>query len=175
MARRAKKARRKAAKEEAPSKIPITVKVNGVICTAEVEPRMLLVHFIRDVLNLTGTHWGCDTGNCGACTVIMNGKSVKSCNLFAVQADGAEILTVEGLSGDGELHPVQKAFWENHALQCGFCTPGFIMQAYWLLQQNPNPSEEEVRKGLAGNLCRCTGYQNIIKAVMAAAEEMRGR
>ncbi len=153
----------------------ISVKVNGVQYSAEVEPRMLLVHFIRDVLGLTGTHVGCDTGNCGACTVIMDGKSVKSCNIFAVQADGAEILTVEGLARDGELHPVQQAFWEHHGLQCGFCTPGMLMQAYWLLSQNPSPTEEDVRRGLSGNLCRCTGYQKIVEAVLAAAEQMRGQ
>ncbi len=153
--------------------VEITVRVNGRDVTRAVEPRKLLVNFIRDDLGLTGTHWGCDTGNCGACTVIMNGKSVKSCNVLAVQADGAELLTIEGLAGDGKLHLIQEAFWENHALQCGFCTPGVIMQAFWLLRQNPNPSPEEVRKMLAGNLCRCTGYQNIVKAVLAAAAKMR--
>lgn len=152
----------------------IRVRVNGVEHEAEVEPRLLLVHFLRDVLGLTGTHVGCDTSNCGACTVIMNGKSVKSCTLFAVQADGADILTIEGLAKGGELHPIQRAFWEHHGLQCGFCTPGFIMQAYWLLKEKPNPTEEEVRWGISGNLCRCTGYQNIVKAILAAAREMRG-
>jgi carbon-monoxide dehydrogenase small subunit len=151
----------------------IRVRVNGVEHEAEVEPRLLLVHFIRDVLGLTGTHVGCDTTNCGACTVIVNGKSVKSCTMFAMQADGAEILTIEGLAKDGELHPIQRAFWENHALQCGFCTPGLIMQAYWLLRENPSPTEEQIRWGISGNLCRCTGYQNIVKAIMAAAKEMR--
>jgi aerobic-type carbon monoxide dehydrogenase small subunit (CoxS/CutS family) len=151
----------------------ITLKVNGKMVTRTVEPRKLLVNFIRQDLGLTGTHWGCDTGNCGACTVILNGKAVRSCNLLAVQADGGELLTVEGLAKDGELHPIQQAFWENHGLQCGFCTPGFIMQTYWLLSQNPNPTREDVRKMLAGNICRCTGYQNIIKAVLAAAEKMR--
>ena len=153
--------------------VRVSMTVNGVTCSAEVEPRMLLVHFLRDVLGLTGTHWGCDTGNCGACTVIMNGKSVKSCNVFAVQADGAEILTVEGLAKNGYLHPIQEAFWENHGLQCGFCTPGFIMQSYWLLQQNPRPTEDEIRLGISGNICRCTGYQNIVKAILAAAEKMK--
>jgi carbon-monoxide dehydrogenase small subunit len=151
----------------------IKVNVNGIDYEHDVEPRLLLVHFIRDVLGLTGTHVGCDTSNCGACTIILNGKSVKSCTMFAVQANGAKILTIEGLAKNGEFHPIQKAFWENHALQCGFCTPGFIMQAYWLLQENPNPTEEEIRKGISGNLCRCTGYQNIIKAIMAAAKEMK--
>jgi len=169
-----KAARRKAVAVEQPQRVRVAMTVNGVMCSAEVEPRMLLVHFIRDVLGLTGTHWGCDTGNCGACTIIMNGKSVKSCNIFAVQADGAEIITVEGLAKNGQLHPIQEAFWENHGLQCGFCTPGFIMQAYWLLQQNPNPTEEEVRRGISGNICRCTGYQNIVKSILAAAEKMRG-
>jgi len=148
---------------------------NGKVYTADVEPRLLLVHFIRDVAGLTGTHIGCDTSNCGACTVLLNGKSLKSCTMFAVQANGAEILTIEGLAKDGELHPIQKAFWENHGLQCGYCTPGMIMQAYWLLQNNPNPTEEDVRKGISGNLCRCTGYQNIVKSILAAAKEMRGR
>ncbi len=151
----------------------ITLTVNGKRVSCPVEPRKLLVNFIRQDLGLTGTHWGCDTGNCGACTVILNGKSVKSCNILAVQADGGELLTIEGLAENGELHPIQKAFWENHALQCGFCTPGFIMQAYWLLKQNPNPTGEVVRNMLSGNICRCTGYQNIIKAVLAAAKEMR--
>jgi carbon-monoxide dehydrogenase small subunit len=153
----------------------VRVRVNGVEYTKEVEPRLLLVDFIRDHLGLTGTHIGCDTSNCGACTVIMNGRSVKSCTKFAVEADGGEILTIEGLASDGNLHPLQKAFWENHALQCGYCTPGFIMQAYWFLKQNPAPTEEEIRAGLSGNLCRCTGYQNIIKAVKAASEELRAK
>jgi carbon-monoxide dehydrogenase small subunit len=155
------------------TKSRIQLRVNGVQRSVEVEPRMLLVHLIREELGLTGTHVGCDTSNCGACTVLLNGKSVKSCTVFAVQANGAEITTIEGLAKDGELHPIQKAFWENHALQCGYCTPGFIMQAFWLLSSNPDPTEEEVRSGLSGNLCRCTGYQNIIKAVLSAAKEMR--
>jgi len=154
-------------------KVQIKVVVNGVEHHSEVEPRLLLVHYLRETLGLTGTHVGCDTTNCGACTIILNGKSVKSCTMFAVQADGADILTIEGLAKEGELHPIQKAFWENHGLQCGFCTPGFIMQAYWLLKENPNPTEEQIRWGISGNLCRCTGYQNIVKAIMAAAKEMR--
>lgn len=166
-------ARKKQLLETAETHVSVSMKVNGVPCSAKIEPRTLLVHFLRDVLGLTGTHWGCDTGNCGACTVIMNGKSVKSCNIFAVQADGAEIITIEGLAKDGQLHPIQEAFWENHGLQCGFCTPGFIIQAYWLLQQNPNPTEEEVRRGISGNICRCTGYQNIVKAILTAAEKMK--
>ncbi|PSO04179.1 carbon monoxide dehydrogenase [Candidatus Marsarchaeota G2 archaeon ECH_B_SAG-G16] len=156
-------------------KVSVSIKINGKVYTADVEPRLLLVHFIRDVAGLTGTHIGCDTSNCGACTVLLNGKSLKSCTMFAVQANGAEILTIEGLAKDGELNPIQKAFWENHGLQCGYCTPGMIMQAYWLLQNNPNPTEEDVRKGISGNLCRCTGYQNIVKSILAAAKEMRGR
>jgi len=134
---------------------------------------MLLVHYLRDVLNLTGTHIGCDTSQCGACTILMNGKAVKSCTVFAVQADGAEITTIEGLARDGQLHPVQEGFWEMHGLQCGYCTPGMIMTAVDLLQRIPNPSEEQIRHYLEGNLCRCTGYQNIVRAVQYAAEKMR--
>ena len=151
----------------------VRVKINGVDYEKAVEPRLLLVHFIRDVVELTGTHVGCETSNCGACTILFNGKSVKSCTMFAVQANGAKIETIEGLAKGGQLHPIQNAFWENHGLQCGFCTPGMIMQAYWLLKENPNPTEDEIKMGLTGNLCRCTGYQNIIKSVKAAAEEMR--
>jgi len=154
-------------------KIPIQVTVNGRTYTAEVEPRLLLVHFIRDVLNLTGTHIGCDTTSCGACTVIWNGRPVKSCTVFAVQADGTEILTVEGLEQDGQLHPVQEGFWEEHGLQCGFCTPGMMMTAVAFLQENPDPTEEEIRKAISGNLCRCTGYVNIVKAIQYAARKMR--
>lgn len=154
-------------------KVKIRVKVNNVWYEREVEPRMLLVHFLRDELGLTGTKIGCDTSTCGACTVIMNGKSVKSCTVLAVQADGAEILTIEGLSRDGKLHPIQEAFKENYALQCGYCTPGMIMQTYYLLKDNPSPSEEEIRDGLHGNICRCTGYQNIIKAVKDASQRLR--
>lgn len=152
----------------------VRVNINGVDYERAVEPRLLLVHFIRDVAELTGTHVGCETSNCGACTVLLNGTSVKSCTMFAVQANGAKIETIEGLAKDGELHPIQNAFWENHGLQCGFCTPGMIMQAYWLLRENPNPTDDEIKMGLTGNLCRCTGYQNIIKSVRAAAKEMRG-
>jgi carbon-monoxide dehydrogenase small subunit len=151
----------------------ITVTVNGVTYTHDVEPRLLLVHYLRDVLNLTGTHIGCDTSQCGACTVLMNGKAVKSCTIFAVQADGAEITTIEGLASDGQLHPVQEGFWEKHGLQCGYCTPGMIMTAVDFLQRNPNPTEEEIRHAIEGNLCRCTGYQNIVRAIQYAAEKMR--
>ena len=150
----------------------ISVTVNGTTHTSEVEPRLLLVEYLRDVLNLTGTHVGCDTSNCGACTVSLNGAAVKSCTIFAVQADGGEVTTIEGLASDGELHPLQEGFWEMHGLQCGFCTPGMIMSANDLLQKNPNPSESEIRHGLAGNFCRCTGYHNIVKAVQYAADKM---
>jgi carbon-monoxide dehydrogenase small subunit len=149
--------------------VRVRVNVNGETRENEVEPRMLLVHYLRDVLGLTGTHVGCDTSNCGACTVHLNGASVKSCTVLAVQADGGEVTTIEGLAHDGQLHPMQEAFWANHGLQCGYCTPGMIMSATDLLNRNPNPSEEEVRKGLEGNLCRCTGYHNIVKAVLDAA------
>jgi carbon-monoxide dehydrogenase small subunit len=149
------------------------VTVNAERHTAEVEPRLLLVHFLRETLGLTGTHVGCDTSNCGACTVHLNGEAVKSCTVLAVQADGAEVSTIEGLGSEEALHPVQEAFWAHHGLQCGYCTPGMIMAATDLLQRNPDPSEQEVREALAGNLCRCTGYHNIVKAVMAAAPELR--
>ena len=152
----------------------ISATVNGRTYKNEVEPRTLLVHYLRDQLNLTGTHVGCDTSQCGACTVLMNGISVKSCTVLAAQADGAEITTIEGLAKGAQLHPIQEGFWEKHGLQCGFCTPGMIMSAYDLLQNNPNPSEEEIRHGLEGNLCRCTGYHNIVKAVQYAAAKMRG-
>ena len=151
----------------------ISITVNGTVHEAEVEPRLLLVHFIREVLSLTGTHIGCDTTNCGACTVLLAGRPVKSCTLFAVQADGREVMTVEGLARDGQLHPVQEGFHEKHGLQCGFCTPGMMMTAYALLQWNPNPTEEEIRWGISGNLCRCTGYVNIVEAIRYAAEKMR--
>ncbi len=154
--------------------VKVRVKVNGVWYERYVEPRKLLVDFLREDLGLTSVHIGCDTGHCGACTVIMNGKSVKSCMVLAVQADGAEILTLEGLAKDGKLHPIQEAFWEKHALQCGYCTSGMIMETYYLLSQNPNPTEDEIRRGLSGNLCRCTGYQNIIEAVKLAAQKLRG-
>jgi len=150
----------------------VRVKVNGKERQAEVEPRLLLVHFIREVLELTGTHIGCDTSHCGACTVLLNGKTVKSCTLFAVQADGGEILTVEGLIKDGQLHPLQEGFKEEHGLQCGFCTPGMLLSSYSLLQHNPNPSEQDIRWGISGNLCRCTGYQNIVRAVQFAAGKL---
>jgi carbon-monoxide dehydrogenase small subunit len=149
--------------------VRVRVNVNGETRESEVEPRLLLVHYLRHTLGLTGTNVGCDTSNCGACTVHLNGESVKSCTVLAVQADGAQVRTIEGMSTDGELHPLQEAFWANHGLQCGFCTPGMIMAAADLLERNPNPTEEEVRKGLEGNLCRCTGYHNIVKSVMAAA------
>ena len=151
----------------------VRVNINGVDYERAVEPRLLLVHFIRDAAELTGTHVGCETSNCGACTIVFNGESVKSCTMFAVQANGAKIETIEGLAKDGELHPIQNAFWENHGLQCGFCTPGMIMQAYWFLKENPNPTDDEIKMALTGNLCRCTGYQNIIKSVKAAAQAMR--
>lgn len=152
----------------------ITVDVDGTKYTDEVEPRLLLVHYLRDQLGKVGTVIGCETSNCGACTVHLNGRSVKSCSVLAVQADGAEVTTVEGLAeADGTLHPVQKAFHECHALQCGYCTPGMIMASVDLLSENPDPDERQVREGLEGNLCRCTGYQNIVKAVQQAAGEMR--
>jgi carbon-monoxide dehydrogenase small subunit len=151
----------------------ISITVNGTVHASEVEPRLLLAHYLREVLDLTGTHVGCDTTSCGACTVILNGAAVKSCTLFAVQADGGEIMTIEGLANNGELHPLQEGFWEKHGLQCGYCTPGMIMSAYDLLQRNPDPSEQEIRSGLSGNLCRCTGYHNIVKSVQFAAEKMR--
>jgi carbon-monoxide dehydrogenase small subunit len=138
----------------------------------EVEPRLLLVHFIREKLGLTGTHVGCDTSNCGACTVVLDGRSVKSCTVFAVQADGAELLTVEGLLRDGKLHPLQEGFKQEHGLQCGFCTPGMLMSSYALLQRNSQPTEQDIRWGISGNLCRCTGYQNIVKAVQYAAGKL---
>ena len=152
----------------------ISLTVNGKPQGGEVEPRLLLVHYLRDKLGLTGTHIGCDTSQCGACTVILNGRAVKSCTVFAVQADGAEIMTIEGLAQDGQLHPIQEGFWEEHGLQCGFCTPGMIMSAYDLLSHNPNPSEEEIRHALHGNLCRCTGYQHIVKSIQYAARKMSG-
>lgn len=152
----------------------INVTVNGRQYSSDVEPRMLLVHYLRDVLGLTGTHIGCETGVCGACTVLLNGEAVKSCMLFAVQVDGQEITTIEGISQDGQLHPVQQGFWEKHGLQCGYCTPGMILASIQLLKRNPNPTEEEIRHALVGNLCRCTGYQQIVEAVQWAAQKMRG-
>lgn len=150
----------------------ITVMVNGKQYTSEVEPRTLLVHYLRDTLDLTGTHVGCNTSQCGACIVHLNGEAVKSCTVLAVQADGCEVTTIEGLAPEGSLHPIQEAFWEKHGLQCGFCTPGMIMASYQLLKHNPHPTEAEIRKGLEGNICRCTGYQNIVSAVQEAAEKM---
>ncbi len=151
----------------------ITVEINGTQRESSVEPRMLLVHYLRDVLGLTGTHVGCETSMCGACTVLLDGAAIKACSMFAVQADGAKITTIEGLKRNGELHPVQEGFWEEHGLQCGFCTPGMIISAYQLLERNPDPSEAEIRHGLEGNLCRCTGYQHIVKAVQYAAKKMK--
>ena len=152
----------------------ITVTVNGAQHTSEVEPRTLLVHFIRETLNLTGTHIGCDTTSCGACTILVDGKSVKSCTLLAVQGNGKSITTVEGLATNGQLHPLQEGFKENHGLHCGFCTPGMMLRAVELLANNPDPTEEEIRWGISGNLCRCTGYNNIVKAIQYAAAKMRG-
>jgi carbon-monoxide dehydrogenase small subunit len=152
----------------------IAVTVNGTKHEHDVEPRLLLVHYLREVLGLTGTNVGCDTSSCGACTILLEGESVKSCTMLAVQADGAAITTIEGLATDGRLHPVQEAFRENHGLQCGFCTPGMVMAAVSLLEEHPNPTEAEVREGLEGNLCRCTGYHNIVKAVLAAAKAPAG-
>ncbi|MEP6961331.1 MAG: (2Fe-2S)-binding protein [Acidobacteriota bacterium] len=148
----------------------ITLTVNGIAYTHSVEPRLLLIHFLREVLGLTGSHVGCETSLCGACTVELNGKAVKSCSVFAIQCDGASILTIEGLMVDGKLHRVQEAFWNEHGAQCGFCTPGMIMASKQILDRNPNPSEKEIRHGIEGNLCRCTGYQHIVKAVQAAAQ-----
>jgi aerobic carbon-monoxide dehydrogenase small subunit len=149
----------------------VLINVNGTVRHSEVEPRLLLVHYLRDVLGLTGTHVGCETSLCGACTVLLDGQAVKSCTMFAVQADGSELKTVEGLSSEGQLHPVQEGFWERHGLQCGYCTPGMIMAAAQLLERNPSPTREEIRHGLDGNLCRCTGYQHIVEAVEYAAKK----
>ena len=149
----------------------ISINVNGVARSNEVEPRLLLVHYLREVLGLTGTHVGCETSICGACTVMLDGQAVKSCTMLAVQADGANITTIEGLAANGELHPVQEGFWEHHGLQCGYCTPGMIMAGAQLLDRNSNPSREEIRHGLEGNLCRCTGYQHIVEAVEYAAKK----
>jgi aerobic carbon-monoxide dehydrogenase small subunit len=152
------------------STVPVHLTVNGETHEVEVETRLLLVHLLRDTLGLTGTHVGCDTTNCGACTVHLDGEAVKSCTVLAVQADGAEVKTIEGMADGDKLHPLQEAFWNDHGLQCGYCTPGMIMAAADLLQRNPDPTEEEVRHGLEGNLCRCTGYHNIVKAVLDAAK-----
>ena len=150
----------------------IRINVNGTWREDEVEPRLLLVHYLRDVARLTGTHVGCETSICGACTVLLNGEAAKSCTMFTVQADGAEVVTIEGLATNGKLHPLQEGFWEEHGLQCGFCTPGMILASYQLLRRNPHPNREEIRRGLEGNLCRCTGYQHIVKAVEKAAQKM---
>ena len=151
----------------------ITLTVNGVARSHEVEPRMLLVHYLRDVRGLTGTHVGCETSICGACTVLLDGQSVKSCTVFAVQADGAQVTTIEGMATNGQLHPVQEGFWEKHGLQCGYCTPGMIIAAAQLLARHPEPDDDEIRHGLEGNLCRCTGYQHIVEAVRYAAGKMK--
>ena len=156
------------------TRISITMKVNGKTYSRAVEPRMLLVEFLREELDLTGTHIGCDTSYCGACTVLLNGAAVKSCTVFAFQADGAEVFTVEGLEKNNEIHPLQKAFGDSYALQCGYCTPGILMSTYQLLAEDRNPSEKSIRKALAGNTCRCTGYQNIFKAIHAAAQGTQG-
>ena len=155
--------------------VDIQLRVNGKECRHQVEPRLLLVHYLRDVLGLTGTHFGCETSICGACTVLLDGRAVKSCTLLAAQANGAELTTIEGLAGSTGLHPVQEGFWEKHGLQCGFCTPGMILSAVQLLHDNFRPSEAEIRQGIAGNLCRCTGYQHIVDAVQYAAKKMAGK
>jgi carbon-monoxide dehydrogenase small subunit len=157
---------------KANGRVRVSMRINHREYSGEVEPRTLLVNFLRDDLNLTGTHIGCDTGHCGACTIIMNGKTVKSCMVLAVQAQDANILTVEGLAEEGKLHPIQEAFMQNHGLQCGFCTPGILMSTLFLLQRNPHPTEQEIRRGVEGNLCRCTGYVNVVKSVQAAARSM---
>lgn len=151
----------------------ISINVNGVDHAAEVEPRLLLVHYLRDVLGLTGTHVGCETSICGACTILLDGQAVKSCTMLAVQADGSNVTTIEGLATNGDLHPVQEGFWEKHGLQCGYCTPGMIIAASQIIDRNPNPSRDEIRHGLDGNLCRCTGYQHIVEAVEFAARKAR--
>jgi len=155
------------------AKVPIKVTVNGAEHTADIEPRLLLVHYLRETLRLTGTHIGCDTSHCGACTVVMDGRAVKSCTVFAVQADGRSITTVEGLETDGQLHPLQDGFFQEHGLQCGYCTPGMLMTGYAFLQTNNDPSDDEIRHAISGNLCRCTGYVNIVKAYQYAAQKMR--
>ncbi len=155
------------------STIHVSTTVNGEAREADVEPRLLLVHLLRDVFGLTGTHIGCDSSNCGACTVHVDGVSAKACTMLAVQVDGREVKTIEGMASEPTLHPLQQAFWDQHGLQCGFCTPGMIMQSAWLLEQNPDPTEDEIRAGIQGNLCRCTGYMNIVKSIQQAAAEMR--
>ena len=151
------------------SNVPVSITVNGKVRKANVEPRLLLVHFLREQLSLTGTHVGCDTSQCGACTVLIDGSSAKSCTVFAAQADGSDVLTIEGVADETGLHPVQNGFWEEHGLQCGYCTPGMIMSSINLLKDNPNPSEQEIREGISGNFCRCTGYQHIVNAIKNAA------
>lgn len=158
-----------------PDKHKVTIQVNEVTYSHNVEPRLLLVHYIRDVIGLTGTHVGCETSVCGTCTVMLNGMAVKSCTVLAVQANGGKVLTIEGLAQGNELHPIQKGFWECHGLQCGFCTPGMILSAYQLLERHPQPTEEQIRRGIEGNLCRCTGYQHIVDSVQYAAKEMQAR
>ena len=152
--------------------IPVSITVNGKVRKAHVEPRLLLAHFLREQLNLTGTHIGCDTSQCGACTVLIDGRSAKSCTIFAVQADGSKITTIEGLAKDGQLHPLQEGFWEEHGLQCGYCTPGMIMSAVNLLADNAQPTEQQIREGISGNFCRCTGYQHIVNAIQNAANRI---
>lgn len=159
----------------APAKVAVSVTVNGKAFSGEVEPRMLLVQFLRETLSLTGTHIGCDTSSCGACVVHLNGQAVKSCTVLAVQADGGNVTTIEGIGSEGNLHPVQEGFWEMHGLQCGYCTPGMIMTGVALLDRNPNPSEDEIRHALEGNLCRCTGYHNIVKSIQYAADKINGK
>ncbi len=156
-------------------KLPVKMTINGYLYERDVEPRLLLVHFIRELAELTGTKVGCDTSQCGACSVLMDGAVVKACTCLAVQADGSSITTIEGLADNGNLHPLQEAFWEKHGLQCGFCTPGMILTAHELLEKNPKPSAQDIRHGLEGNLCRCTGYQNIVRAVQHAAQAMAGK
>ena len=156
-------------------KMRVSVAVNGSDTSAEVEPRLLLVHYLRDVLGLTGSNVGCDTSQCGSCTVLIDGEAVKACTVLAVQADGSAVTTIEGLAKDGELHPIQQAFWDNHGLQCGFCTPGMIMTAIEILKKNPRASEDDVRHGLEGNICRCTGYENIVKSIVAAESAKPGK
>ena len=155
------------------SKHTVNIEINGSNITREVDSRMLLIHFIREELQMTGTHIGCDTSSCGACTVLMDGRSIKSCTLFTIQANGKSLTTIEGLESGGKLHPLQEGFHEEHGLQCGFCTPGMIMRAVEILEKNPNPTEEEIRWGISGNLCRCTGYVNIVKSIQHAAEKMQ--
>jgi carbon-monoxide dehydrogenase small subunit len=175
MARRHSSIRNQSSEEVHAVKKSVSITINGVKHTHEVEPRLLLVHFIRELAGLTGTHVGCDTSQCGACTIHLNGQAVKSCTMLAVQTDGAQIATIEGMAKDGKLHPIQDAFWEKHGLQCGFCTPGMIMSAAQILQRYPKPTEEQIRHQLDGNLCRCTGYHNIVKAIQYAAEQMAGK